>query len=136
VFEWLKKKEKTVGEVLEQYQAVLMKYPIEILDISMLPLPKIQMKQVLKGLYAKEKRIDFQKYLENGFFYLSQFQEGVGDKPIDAKLSDGDVKENLDADLAKLERHSLWLKLQLAELDVLSVEWNQFKTQLGSNRQV
>jgi len=135
VFKWLrKKKEKTVLDVIGEYGAVLEKYSTGILDISMLPLPKSQMKQVLNGLYAKEKRTDFQKYLENGFLYLSQFQEGVGDKPIDAKLSDGDVKENLHADLAKLERHSLWLKLQLAEMDVLSVEWKQFKQELGSAR--
>ena len=64
-----------------------------ILDISMLPLPKSQMKQVLKGLYAKEKRTDLQKYLENGFLYLSQFQEGVGDKLIDGKLLDGELTD-------------------------------------------
>lgn len=137
MFEWMKKKkEQTVAEVLEQYQAVLMNYPIEILDVSMLPLPKSQMKKVLKGLYAKEKRTDFQKYLEDGFFYLSKFQEGVGAKPIDAKLSDGYVKEKLDNDLEKLKRLALWQTLQLAELDVLSVEWKEFKTQLGSKREV
>jgi hypothetical protein len=137
VFEWLKKKkEKTVDEVLDQYSALLIKYPIEILDISMLPLPKSQMKLVLKGLYAKEKHTDFEKHFENWFLYLSKFQEGVGDKPIDAKLLDGVSKADIDANLATLERLSRWQRLQLAELDILSAEWKQFKEQLGSDRQV
>jgi hypothetical protein len=120
-------KKQTVGEVLEAYGDLLVKYPLSIVDVSMLPLPKTKMKVVLKSLYAKAKTKDQETLLENGFFFLSNFQDGVGSVPIDGALLKGDPMKNLDANQAILEKWMPWQKLALAELDILSSEWNRFK---------
>jgi hypothetical protein len=70
------------NEVIENYQEMLLKYPVAILDVSMLPVPKAKMKVLLKGMYAKQTKPEFQKYFEQAYMFLSQFQEGVGPKPI------------------------------------------------------
>jgi hypothetical protein len=135
MFKWLTgKKEKTALEIVGEFAALLEKYPAAIIDVSMLPTSKTQMKQILKGLYAKEKRADFQKYLEDGFLYLSQFQEGVGAEPVNGKLLDGDIQSTLGANRAILERLVAWQKLQLAEMDILLAEWRQFRKELGATR--
>lgn len=76
----------------------------------MLPIPKKQMKAVLKALYAKATSPELQNYLAVGFTLLSQFQEGVGPIPIDGGAK---FKGQLptDAELAKLDRFLAWHKL-------------------------
>jgi hypothetical protein len=129
VFGWLKgAKEQTVGDVMEAYGALIEKYPIAILDVSALPLPKAKMKALFKAMHSQQAKPEFQKYFEDGFMFLSQFQDGVGPVPIDGKLLDGDLKANLDTNIAILDKHALWQRLALAELDVLEEEWRRFKS--------
>jgi len=85
------------------------------------------MKVLFKALYAKQTESAFQSYFENGYLFLSQFQEGVGASPIDGKLIGGDIKANLDANIAILDQYALWQKLALAEVEILTAEWKRFK---------
>jgi hypothetical protein len=91
----------------------------------MLPIPKKQMKVLLKALYAKATTAELQNYIEVGFTLLSQFQDGVGATPIDARvMSLGQLPTQTD--IAKLEKWSAWQKLSLAEADALMAEWKRF----------
>src|SRR4029077_265180 len=132
MFGWLKRialtdKPKTVGEVMDSYGALLEKYPLAIIDISMLPIPKTQMKAVLKGLYARTGDARRQELLETGFLFLSRFQDGVGPTPIEAKSIKGDVRQNLQANMATLDKWLAWDKLSGAEMEILAGEWQRFK---------
>jgi hypothetical protein len=73
-------KPKTAGDVLAEYAALVKKYPSAVMDISMLPFPKTQMKTMLKSVYAEATAW----WVEVGYFFLSRFQDGVGAVPIDA----------------------------------------------------
>ena len=90
------------------------KYPIAVLDVSMLPTPKKQMKVLLKSLYAKATTPEIQNYLAVGFTLLSQFQEGVGPTPIDGTV------------LAQLDQYLAWAKVTEADADSLTAEWRRF----------
>ena len=130
MFDWIAslfKKNQTVGDIFATYGDLLEKYPLSIIDVAMLPLPKTKMKVVLKALYAKAQTRDEQQLLENGFFLLSNFQDGVGPVPINGALFKGDPKGNLEANQVILDKWLPWQKLALAEMDVLDAEWKRFK---------
>jgi len=117
--------EKTVEDVVSEYGALIEKYPIAILDASMLPIPKKQMKVALKAAYAQVTSPELHHHLEVGFILLSQFQEGVGPTPIDggAKFK-GELPS--DGELANLKKWSAWQNICAAEADNLSAEWKRF----------
>jgi hypothetical protein len=120
MFGWIAsifKRKQSVGDVIEAYGDLLVKYPISIMDVAMLPLSKTKMKIVLKALYARALTEDQQHMLENGFLFLISFQDGVGPVPIDRALLKGDLKKNLQANLAILDKWTPWQKLALAEME-------------------
>ena len=130
--DWLKKKfgkRQTVADVISAYGELLEKYPLSIVDISMLPIPKTQMKVLLKGLYAKVHNKEQKTVFENGFMFPSQFQDGVGANPIDDPTSmlPGDLEAVSDTDIERLGRWIAWKKLSLAEMEILLAEWKRFK---------
>jgi hypothetical protein len=130
MFDWITsifKRKQTVSDVLGAYGDLLVKYPLSIADVAMLPLPKTKMKVILKALYAEAATPEQQTLVENGFFFLSNFQDGVGPVPIDGALLNGDPMKNLSANQAILDKWMPWQKLAVAELDILSDEWNRFK---------
>jgi hypothetical protein len=116
-----------IARRITAYGELLEKYPLSILDISMLPIPKAKMKVVLKALYAKTSNVEQKNLLEVGFMFLSKFQDGVGATPIDGKLMHGDVKANLKANMAILDKWRSWEKLSMAEMEILLAEWKRFK---------
>ena len=129
---WLKnifsgERQKTVSDVISAYGELLEKYPGSVLDVSMLPMPKVKMKILLKALYAKAKNAEQENIFETGFMFLSKFQDGVGATPIDGKLSDGSVMENLKTDVAIMDKWMPWQKLSMAETGILLAEWQCFK---------
>ena len=132
MLDWLKKalggeKPKTVWDVMDAYGALLETYPIAILDISMLPLPKTQMKVLMKGLYAQARTPDAMNTIEVGFMFLSKFQDGVGAAPIDGRWTAGGSKADLSSNMLALEKWMAWEKLSLAESEILMAEWKRFK---------
>jgi hypothetical protein len=115
----------TVEDVVSAYGALIEKYPLSIMDVSMLPLPKQQMKIVLKSLYAKVTSGDLQNFLTVRFTLLSQFQEGVGSTPIDGGTKfKGELPTK--AELANLDKWLKWQSVSAAEMESLSAEWKRF----------
>ncbi len=127
---WLKRtfggeKPKTVDEVMSAYGALIEKYPTAIMDVAMLPIPKKQMKVLLKGLYASVTTAELQNHIEVAFTFLSKFQEGVGATPIDGRIT-ARGKLPTQPDIAKLEKWMAWEDLSLAEARDLMAEWKRF----------
>jgi hypothetical protein len=117
----------SVGEVIETYGALLEKYRFSIIDSSMLPAPKPQMKAILKTAYRETHSEQMRRHLEAGFIFLSMFQDGVGPMPIDGNLSEGYGKSNMQADMAALKKWMPWQERSSAEMERLLDEWNRFK---------
>jgi hypothetical protein len=127
---WLKKtfggqQRDTVEEAMSAYGSLLEKYPLAIMDIAMLPIPKAQMKVVLKALYARATTAEQENTIEIGFMFLSKFQDGVGSTPIEGVTFGG--KLPTQADIAKLDRWTAWETLSLAEAKILVTEWERFR---------
>lgn len=132
IFDFMRRKrapQLTLHDVISRYGALLEKYPIAIVDTSMLPLPKKHMKVVLKGAFARESDPDKAKALETGFMLLCNFQEGVGAVPISGELPkpSDDVRADAAATVTILDRWMPWQKLAVAEADILLAEWRRFK---------
>jgi hypothetical protein len=119
--------ELTVTDVISAYGELLEKYPLSILDVSMLPIPKTKMKVLLKSLYARTSDPTQRSSFESGFLFLSNFQDGVGATPISGKLPSGDAMANLKADMAILDKWKPWANPAYAEMEVLFAEWRCFK---------
>jgi hypothetical protein len=129
---WLKRtfggdQPKTVGDVMSAYGELVEKYPLAILDTSMLPIPKAKMKIVLKALYAKASNLEQKNLFETGFVFLSKFQEGVGATPISGELMHGDTAANLSANMATLDKWMPLEKKSITEMEILLAEWKRFK---------
>jgi hypothetical protein len=133
MIKWLKQifggeRQQTVADVMATYGGLLEKYPLALLDVSMLPTSKTKMKALLKALYAKARTAEQRAWFEAGYMFLSKFQDGVGTTPIDNTLPKGDTKADLEAGAAKLDKWLQWEKLSLAETEILMAEWMRFKT--------
>jgi len=98
----------------------------QIVDVSVLPLSKTNMKIFLKALYKNAPNEEQKECIEDYFKRLSFFQDGVGPKPIDQALIRGDVIENLDANIEIIDRWTAWQKVSFAEAEILMSEWKQF----------
>ncbi len=122
-----RKPQLPVGDVMDAYGKLLEKYPLSIIDVSLLPLPKTKMKIILKALYAKAASPEQRNSLEVAFVLLSKFQDGVGATPVDGKLLRGDPKAILKANKALLDKWLPWQKLSSAEAEILLAEWKRFK---------
>ena len=93
---WLKKSLETrtlgrlsnaiPGESIEAFGVLMERYPTAILDTSKLPLPKADMKCLFTGAWLTQTDEKMWDFLEIAYVHLSQFQEGVGDEPIDCTL--------------------------------------------------
>jgi hypothetical protein len=105
----------------------MVKYPVEVMDVSMLPIPKKQMKALLKALYAKATTSEQQNYIEVSFTLLSQFQDGVGPLPSDPRTK-FKGKIPTDAELAEMKKSTEWLTRSLTEAESLRAEWKRFLT--------
>jgi hypothetical protein len=114
---------ETVDEVMSAYGALLEKYPVSIMDVAMLPIPKKQMKVLLKALYAKATTAELKNHVEVGFHFLCYFQEGVGTTPIDGRTASAG---QMEAKMAILEKWTPWFTLAMAEAEALSAEWKRF----------
>jgi hypothetical protein len=108
------------------YDEVLSKYPSSILDVSVLPLSKTDMKIILKALYTNASNEEQKKRVQECFMRLSFFHDGVGPAPIDKGLIRGDLIENLDANIDIIDRWTAWQKLLFADAEILLLEWKQF----------
>jgi hypothetical protein len=131
MFGWFKKapKEPSMGDVMDWYGELMEKYPLAIMDISMLPLPKTKMKQLLKVAYGQTTDPKMLNAIEMSFMFLSRFHDGVGSVPIDAILDHSPVmtRATIQADADKLAKHLPWEEISLADSEILMAEWKRFK---------
>jgi len=135
MFGWRKKtpggpQPKKIGDILDAYGELLEKYPGAIIDTLMLPIPKEEMKALLKTAYSKANN---QRERDNHgavFICLSRFQNGVGQKPLMAPVGGGNIehlKANFDAEMGVLDAWIRWNNLSLAESEILLAEWKRFQ---------
>ena len=106
----------TLGELME-------KFPGSVLDSSMLPLPKPQMKAALKVLWTAfpAQRDTF----EVGYLYLANFQDGVGPQPVSLNLPNTSEPKQI---VASLESTMPWINKTTAEMQELQRELAVFKS--------
>lgn len=110
-----------LGELMERN-------PLAILDIKRLPLSKAGMKTALKIAWQIAPNDDMRKAAEAGYLHLSQFQEGVGDTPIDPTLPPNCPPEEVPAILAPYLARSDQMK---ADADALMAEMAEFKRSMS-----
>ena len=113
-----------IYDILEAYGLLLERYPLAICDVSMLPLAKIEMKKLFMAMCPLANSPEREQALENSFLFLSNFQEGVGPKPLDESMT----KNASPAEkVAILENWLGWENVAAAELQELIAEWKEFK---------
>jgi hypothetical protein len=114
-------------KAVADYGSIMETQGTAFLDISKLPLPKEQMKEVLKIAWQFAPDDQVRESITFGYINLRCFQPGIGDRPVDGALSSGPVtKESLRQDATSLSR---WMELEQstqAEREQLSDELNQF----------
>jgi hypothetical protein len=133
---WLKKSLETrtpgrltdavPGESIEAFGVLMERYPTAILDISKLPLPKADMKCLFTHAWLTQTDEKIRDFLEIAYVHLSQFQDGVGDKPIDCILpSDSDPAMRM----AILEPYLRFSGAVTNEAESLRAEFEDLKRQ-------
>jgi hypothetical protein len=73
-----------IADIMEKYGALLEKYPTAFVDESLLPLPKDEMRSVLRAAWKVAPDPQLRNAIEVGWASLSKFQPNVGPVPIDA----------------------------------------------------
>ena len=130
---WLKKSLETrtgreanaiPGEVIEAFGVLMERYPTAILDTLKLPLPKEDMKCLFTRAWLSQTDEKIRNLLEIAYVHLSQFQDGVGDKPIDCTLpSDPDTAKTM----AILGPYLRFSGVVTKEAETLRAEFEDFK---------
>jgi hypothetical protein len=105
-----------LGELMEQY-------PSHVLDTSLLPMSKPQLKAALKQFWRAVSPAQRQA-LEVGYVSLANFQDGVGSKPISLALSDDPT---LSKALSQWDATIAWMKRISEEQKLLFAEFDTFK---------
>lgn len=137
-----KKREATAAEVMSAFGTLLEKHPGSVMDVSMLPRPKAEMKVLLKTFYGLTSDPKMQSALTMGFMSLADFQDGIGPNPVDPNLVDDDFTTSdpptpqeiekarrLASDPVfsdKLERFVFWQQAVAKESSDLDREWAGF----------
>jgi hypothetical protein len=117
-------KTPTAIDAVTRYGIILEHQGSAILDASKLPLQKAEMKKALIAVWRSAPDEKMRNAVEFGYVNLANFQDGVGDKPIDDKLpknaDPAKVKAILDPWLA-------WSPKVQAEMSQLVAELEEFK---------
>jgi hypothetical protein len=126
MFGWFKKKSEGQGRsTAELFDAVARlgdlteNYPLHVLDVSSLPMSKLEMKAALKEAWRVASP-DQRRAIEVGYLHLANFQSGVGRTPISLALPNDMSMSQLDATLA-------WMTKTSEEVERLSGEFEAFK---------
>src|SRR6266550_7303605 len=115
---------------IEAFGVLMERYPTAILDTSKLPLPKADMRRVFMDEWLAQTDEKTRTFLEIAYIHLSQFQDGVGDKPIDCTMpSDADPKKKI----AVLEPYLRFSSAVTDEAESLRAEFEEFKRRKALN---
>ncbi len=115
---------KAFPEIVGAFGALMEHYPTAILDSSKLPVSKTQMKRVIKRGWTSTTEERMRNFLEITYVHLSQFQDGVGDEPIDCKLP---TDPDPDKTFAILDPYLRFAPMMTKEADSLMAEFKNFK---------
>jgi hypothetical protein len=92
------------------------------MDESWLPLPKAEMKTVLKIAIAAERDETRRDWLRGGWVLLSEFQPNIGDEPVSCDLPEKPTPEALKT----IERYMSVAKQAQAEREQSMLELKEF----------
>jgi len=111
---------------------LLSRYPSAILDASLLPLPKPEMRLGIKAAWMQSTNQEFREWLEVGYLFLSHFQDDVGHEPVES-VAMPDIKDpkDLSAWMKDFEIWTDWQKKLSKEMEMLSIEFNEWKITHG-----
>lgn len=112
--------EDTVGKLSE----LMERHPLAILDVSRLPLPKAEMKAALKLMWQIAPNEQLRNPIEVAYIHLSNFQEGVGDRPLEPIVPPNSPPEKV---AAILDPYMLFAARVQAETHALSQELRRFE---------
>ena len=73
-------------EVIEAFGMLMERYPTAILDAAKLPRAKQEMKRIFMDAWRKVADQKLRTAMEIYFAHLGQFQEGVGDTPVEFEI--------------------------------------------------
>jgi hypothetical protein len=131
------KMSREISQAAIKKLATLMEaYPSAILDTTMLPLPKTEMKAALKLAWLQTESAKWRKWLELGYVLLGDFQDDVGPNPIqpvdlpDLKpelLKDWLLSNAGRASMEAFKKWQQWQDLAAKESDFLLAELKQWK---------
>ena len=114
----------TIWDVLGAYAKLHETYPSSIMDAAWLPVHKTKMVEVFKTAWVQNKEKSLRDWIETGWAMLPFFQDGVGSTPIDLRLiQNAPPKERAE----KLDKQRAWLKLMIAEDEIIKRDIDQFK---------
>jgi hypothetical protein len=106
-----------LGELMERYPGVIM-------DSKVLPLPKVFMKAALQHVWRALDDESQRAAIEVAFLHLANFQDGLGDRPVNIMLSaDADPRKVSDALGAALP----WMDKSMKKMESLKAELDAFK---------
>jgi len=134
IFSFFKKKSKIdrlvaeIPKVMAAYGSLLERHPMVVLDITMLPLPKPEMKKTLKIAWTLAVDEQSRRAAEYGYMQLAQFQDGVGKEPINVPKAHNPWDDpHMKKVVVSLDRHIAWSKKVNSEMAELLVEFESFK---------
>ena len=123
-------------DAIRKLGALMETYPSAILDTTMLPMPKAEMKIALKQAWLQTKDAQWRNWLEVGYMTLANFQDGVGRAPCQTVYLP-DIKPELlknwfqsgagKTTMAALDNFARWQVLAAKESEFLLAELNQWK---------
>lgn len=112
-----------LGGILEDNAGLL------VMDSRMLPLPKPQMKTALQIAWKVAGDRQLRDAIEACYLGLSNFQDGVGAKPIDMDISTAD---DMATTAKKFETIMPWMNRTTDEMQHLKIELDAFKRDEGA----
>lgn len=110
--------------IISAYGELLTKYPSAIMDATWLPASKRAMVEAFKIAWLGTDSSEARNWIEVGWAFLPNFQDGVGDVPITAEIPND---ESAEVTMARLGRYSLWAKLADAEGAIMQRDRDEFK---------
>jgi hypothetical protein len=111
-----------IVRIIQQYGALLVKYPTAYMDETWLPVPKDQMRLVFKAAWKIAPNAELRNHIEAGWTLLSMFQPDVGQIPVDGAVPPDASPQSI----AQLSRFVELGKLAQAEAETDLVEMRAF----------
>ncbi len=121
VADYIERLEKHTPLILREFEKLHARFHRCVIDTSWLPADKQRMVEILKFAWPRAKDDKARARLEKDWMFLSQFQYGVGETPIQVFSKRSVIPPR------QSKEQKYWLRMVSAERDFLAREWDQFK---------